>query len=113
GLPATMLAKYFHRSGTNWELDSHVRDMVTFRSMNLAGPWSSIPQIDILLLRNVLIYFDIPMRKKILSCVRRILRQDGYMLMGAAETTLNLDDNFERVQFESCVCYRLRQGATV
>ncbi|HVP63565.1 MAG TPA: protein-glutamate O-methyltransferase CheR [candidate division Zixibacteria bacterium] len=113
GLPAPMLAKYFQRSGTSWELHSALRDMVTLQTMNLAGPWSNIPPIDIVLLRNVLIYFDIPVRKRILSSVRHILRPDGYMLLGAAETTLNLDDNFERVQFENCVCYRLRRSGTV
>ena len=113
GLPAPMLARYFHRSGTNWELQSTMRDMVTFRSMNLAGHWNNIPPIDILLLRNVLIYFDLPVRKRILSWVRHTLRPEGYMLLGAAETTLNLDDNFERVQFDSAVCYRLRQSGTV
>jgi chemotaxis protein methyltransferase CheR len=113
GLPAPMLAKYFQRSGTNWELQSQVRNMVSFRSMNLAGTWNNVPPIDIVLLRNVLIYFDIPVRKRILSGIRRVLRPDGYMLLGAAETTLNLDDNFERVQFENTVYYRLRRSEAV
>jgi chemotaxis protein methyltransferase CheR len=112
GLPAAMLTKYFQRNGTSWELHSHVRQMVTFRSMNLAGVWSGVSGVDILLLRNVLIYFDIPVRKKILTWVQRALRPDGYMLLGAAETTLNLHDSFERVQVENCACYRLRQRAT-
>jgi chemotaxis protein methyltransferase CheR len=43
-----------------------------------------------------------------LGRVRRQLRSDGYMLMGGAETTLNLDDSFERVQYESTAYYRPR-----
>src|SRR6516165_11170097 len=108
-----MLANYFQRNATNWELQKHVREMVTFRMLNLSTPWNSIPPVDILLLRNVLIYFDIPTRKRILAWARRTLRPDGYMLLGAAETTLNVDDNFERVQFGNTVCYRQRQSTNV
>jgi chemotaxis protein methyltransferase CheR len=113
GLPARMLANYFQRNATNWELQRHVREMVTFRMLNLSTPWNSIPPVDILLLRNVLIYFDIPTRKRIFAWARRTLRPDGYMLLGAAETTLNVDDNFERVQFGNTVCYRQRQSTNV
>ena len=59
-------------------------------------------------LRNVLIYFEIDVRKRILAQVRRMLRSDGYLFLGGAETTLNLDTNFERVQFGKYACYRLK-----
>ncbi|HUO61670.1 MAG TPA: protein-glutamate O-methyltransferase CheR [Candidatus Acidoferrales bacterium] len=113
GLPAGMLAKYFQQSGANWKLQRQLREMVSFRWLNLATQWSNMPPVDILLLRNVLIYFDIPTRKRVLASMRRTLRSDGYMLLGSAETTLNIDDNFERVQIENTVCYRLRQSSNV
>jgi chemotaxis protein methyltransferase CheR len=59
-------------------------------------------------LRNVLIYFDVETRRQILARVRRVLRPDGYLFLGAAETTLNIDDHFERVQFQRTAYYRLR-----
>jgi chemotaxis protein methyltransferase CheR len=67
-----------------------------------------IAPADIVFLRNVLIYFDVETRKKILGRVRRLLRPDGYLFLGGAETTLNLDDGFERVQTEKFVCYKLK-----
>ena len=60
-------------------------------------------------LRNVLIYFDVP-RPRPRSCdrVRNVLRPDGYLFLGAAETTLNIHDGFERVPLDRAGCYRMR-----
>jgi chemotaxis protein methyltransferase CheR len=108
GLPARLLVKYFEKVGTDWQIKEQIRRMVEFRSINLIDPWPVLPSLDIILLRNVLIYFDVPTKKQILGKVRRVLRPDGYLFLGGAETTLNLDDAFERVQFDRSCCYRLR-----
>lgn len=108
GLPAHFLTKYFDRVALDWEIKLEVRKMVTFQSMNLAEAWPPMAPFDVILLRNVLIYFDLDTRKQILARVRRVLRPDGYLLLGGAETTLNLDENFERVRFNQMSYYRLR-----
>jgi chemotaxis protein methyltransferase CheR len=108
GLPAQLLAKYFTKQGAQWELNSTVKEMVKFEPINLSQPWAESPPVDIVFLRNVLIYFEVDVRKRILEQVRRILRRDGYLFLGGAETTLNLDSNFERVQFGQYACYRMK-----
>jgi chemotaxis protein methyltransferase CheR len=108
GLPAPLLVKYFQRKGAEWHLKDEVRNFVDFRPLNLVEAWPRMPRIDIVLLRNVLIYFDVPTKKQILSKVRQILRADGYLFLGGAETTINLDDQFERVDFDRAGGYRLR-----
>jgi chemotaxis protein methyltransferase CheR len=108
GLPANLLVRYFLRDGANWAVRPEVRNMVLFQMMNLAEAWKSLPPMDIVLMRNVLIYFNVPIRRQILAWVRRVLRPDGYLLLGSAETTLSLDGNFERVPFEKCAFYRVR-----
>jgi chemotaxis protein methyltransferase CheR len=112
GLPAPLLVKYFERRGVDWEIKEQVRRMVEFRQMNLAGPWPSLPQMDVVFMRNVLIYFDIDTKRAVLDRLRRVLRPDGYLFLGAAETTLNLDDTYERVLFDKATCYRLRKAGT-
>jgi chemotaxis protein methyltransferase CheR len=108
GLPAPLLAKNFVQKGLRWELKPDIRKMVEFRALNLVGPWPTLPPIDILFLRNVLIYFEVETRRKIFEKVRTVLRPDGYLFMGAAETTLGVDDTFERVQCGKTAYYRLR-----
>lgn len=112
GLAAYLLVKYFTREGLHWRIRDDLRRMVEFRQMNLIQPWPAMPAPDLVLLRNILIYFDIPTKKTILSKIRGLMRPDGYLLLGAAETTINLDEAFERVSFDRTCCYRvsLRQG---
>lgn len=98
GLPITMLMKYFRQHGTTWELNEDIRRAVEFRELNLAKPWPYLPRMDLIFLRNVMIYFDVPTKKSILGRVARLLRPDGYLLLGGAETTHNLEDSLQRVE---------------
>jgi chemotaxis protein methyltransferase CheR len=110
GLSAQLLTRYFTQQGLHWQLKPEVRGVVSFRHLNLAEPWGNVvPPADVVFLRNVLIYFDVEMRKAILARVRRVLAPDGYLLLGCAETTLNLDSEFERVPAGNYVCYKIKE----
>lgn len=108
GLPTPLLTKYFVQDELQWKLKLEIRNMVDFRSMNLISSWPLMPIVDVIFLRNVLIYFDVDTKRAILEKARKVLHPKGYMFLGAAETTLNLDDNFERVPFGRTAYYRLR-----
>lgn len=108
GLPAPLLLKYFTKQGMNWQIKEELRQAIEFREMNLCQAWPTMPQMDIVFLRNVLIYFDVETKKAILGRIRRLLRPDGYLFVGSAETTLNLDDSFVPVMHDKTVCYKLR-----
>jgi chemotaxis protein methyltransferase CheR len=109
GLPVALLIKHFRKEGSEWQLKDEVRKMTDFRQLNLIDTWPPLPCMDIVFLRNVLIYFDVPTKKEILAKVRQVLRPDGYLFLGGAETTLNLDEAFERVDLERAGCYRLKK----
>jgi chemotaxis protein methyltransferase CheR len=106
GLPAPLLVKHFTRDGMHWQVSEDLRRMVSAQYMNLAERWPVMPPFDLVLLRNVLIYFDVPTKQEILGKVRRQLRPDGLLLLGGAETTMNLDVNFERVPVGRSTWYR-------
>jgi chemotaxis protein methyltransferase CheR len=107
GLPATLLVKYFQKQGLEWQIQEELRRMIEFRNINLAEAWPPLPPLDLMMLRNVMIYFDVDTKKAILGKIRRLLKPDGYLFLGGAETTLNLDDSFVRVQRGIAGCYRL------
>jgi len=109
GLPASLLVKYFEKRGCDWYLRDDIRNMVDFQIVNLASAWPFLPPMDIVMLRNVLIYFGVETKKDILAKVRRVLRPDGYLFLGGSETTFSIDDSFERVQLERATCYRVRK----
>ena len=108
GLPAALLTKYFDKQGSRWQLKPDIRRMVEFQQSNLAEPWPLLPPMDIVFMRNVLIYFGLETKKSILSKVRGILKPDGYLFLGTSETTLNLDAAFEPISMGKTLCYRLR-----
>lgn len=108
GLPAPYILKYFDRQGINWKLKDDIRRLVDFRPMNLIEPWPPMAPFDVVMLRNVLIYFDVETKKEILKKVRRLLRPNSYFFLGGAESTRNLDDNFARVELDQSSVYRLR-----
>lgn len=110
GLPAPMLVKYFRKDGLDWRLRDDVRGAVEFREVNLTQPLPPLPPQDVVLLRNVLLYFDAPTRRAVLRGVHRVLAPDGLLFLGGGETTITMDDSFEPVTFGRTVAYRPRPG---
>ena len=96
GLPAALLVKYFQRAGLGWQVKGEVRKLVRFSQFDLRNNMGALGAFDLVLCRNVLIYFDLETRKQILMGIRGVLHPGGYFLLGSSETTFNLDDNFVR-----------------
>jgi len=110
GLPAPLLIKYFTKVGVDYQLKPEICSMVQFSELNLIGAWPPFRAFDIVFLRNVLIYFDVETKRTIFGRVKRLLASDGFLFLGAAETTMNIDDGFERLPFERAGCYRRTRG---
>ncbi len=106
GLPAIYLVKFFTKQEDRWIVKEEVRKMIEFRPLNLIGPWMGLPICDLIFIRNVLIYFDVPTKQGILKNVRAQLAPDGYFFLGTAETTLNLDPAFAPVTYGKATAYR-------
>jgi chemotaxis protein methyltransferase CheR len=108
GLPTALLLKYFRRDGLDWIVRDEVRRMVEFRQMNLIEPWPPLLPMDVVFLRNVLIYFDVEAKRSVLASVRRVLRDDGYLFFGATESALLLDDSLVRADVAHSTVFRPR-----
>jgi chemotaxis protein methyltransferase CheR len=91
GLPANFLVRHFRKQGLEWQIEEPIRRMVETRLVNLDLELAGIPPMDIIFMRNVLIYFDMPTKKELLRRVRESLRDDGYFFLGGAETTMGID----------------------
>jgi len=111
GLPASQLVQYFERVGAHWRITQSLRRNVSFRLMNLTAPLPAMQPFDVIFLRNVLIYFDVATKRTVLQNVAKLLRPDGWLFLGAAETTIGIDDNYERVAAGRTSAYRVRTGA--
>jgi chemotaxis protein methyltransferase CheR len=110
GLPATQLVQYFERAGAHWRVIPALRKNVSFKHMSLTAPFPPMQPFDVIFLRNVLIYFDVATKRQVLQNAAKILRPDGWLFLGAAETTIGIDDNYERVAAGRTSAYRVRNA---
>ena len=107
GLPAPLLIKYFSKQGDRWAVKDELRRGIEFRQMNLVEPWPVFPPFDIVMIRNVMIYFDVPTKQAILKKIRACIQPRGSLFLGTAETTMNLDPAWVPVNHGKATAYQL------
>ena len=108
GLSDTMRERYFRREGEDWVLDPAIRRRVELQRLNLIRDWPPLPDMDLVLIRNVLIYFDDGTRETILRHVEDLVRPGGYLMLGTAESLLVGGEGFDQVRIGRTICYRRR-----
>jgi chemotaxis protein methyltransferase CheR len=112
GLSERRLADNFRRSGDRWLLNEKLKKNVNFQYLNLIHAWPTLPKMDIVFIRNVLVYFDHPTKCNLFAKVRKIMKPNGFLFLGGAESALTIDDQFERVFDSGGSCYRLKSEDT-
>lgn len=103
GLPIHLLVKYFRQNGETWQIAPEIRDMVSHRRFNLLDDYAQLGRFDIILCRNVLIYFARAAKNDVLGRLKAALAPDGYLVLGAAETLVGLTDDFKPCPDRRCV----------
>ena len=94
GLPARYVVRYFDHIGEDWIVKPEVRKLCHFRQANLCGP--SLPfsrfndRFDIIMLRNVMLYFSMDTRRTLLSGIHHLLPSDGILFLGSSEQPADL-----------------------
>ena len=96
GMPTPLLVKYFVRDGLHWRVREDASRRIRFQQFDLRQKLTAFGPYDVVFCRNVLIYFDLETKRGILKEIRRTLSPAGYLVLGSAESTLNLDDSFKR-----------------
>jgi chemotaxis protein methyltransferase CheR len=91
GLSGERLARFFRREPRGWRIDQSLRQMVQFRQVNLTGTWPNLRSLDLVLLRNVLIYMSPSTRQNIISRMKRVIDPTGCLMLGSTETASAVD----------------------
>src|SRR5882724_11587885 len=97
GLPIQMLIKYFTRVDEIWQIAPELRARIHFQQLNLLDDLSLLGTFDVVFCRNVLIYFDVPTKSEVLDRLARVVADDGYLVLGGAETVMGLTKGFNVV----------------
>lgn len=107
-MPEGMLEKYFEELQEDYKVKDNIRTLVEFKNLNMFdnNVTALIGNVDIILCRNVLIYFDIEAIKKVASTFYSIVKPDGYLFLGHAETITSLNSGFDTKYTPSIFYYK-------
>ena len=97
GLQIRQLMKHFTQIETRWKAKDHLRAFTRFQQANLLQDQRALGEFDVIFCRNVLIYFDLPTKSRVLGGVAGQLAPDGALYLGAAETALGITDRLEPI----------------
>ena len=94
GLSVDYMLRYFTQEEGDWVLNPEIRELVTFRQDNLVQPASDLGVFDLILCRNVLMYFGTETREVAYRRLASAIASDGLLMLGAAETVLGATRSF-------------------
>ncbi|MBF0118814.1 MAG: protein-glutamate O-methyltransferase CheR [Desulfobacterales bacterium] len=103
GLPKEKTKNYFTQQGTIWILDQSFKKRVTFKKFNLQDDFMPLGLFDLILCRNVIIYFSDKFKKSLFSKLARVLKPKGVLILGASETLRGFSDDFDIQYYKNAV----------
>lgn len=109
GLSKDKLARYFTSQGEFWKISDEIRSLATFRTHNLLDDnYSSLGRFDIILCRNVTIYFKEKDKIQVFQKIGHVLDPDGYLIIGSTESIMGYCPQFESKRYLRSVFYQLK-----
>jgi len=109
GLSAARIKQFFYPDGDGWRIKDELRGMATFRKANLLKSFVGVGKFDIILCRNVAIYFTPEGRRELYNKIAGVLAPDGYLLIGATESLTNDTPLFTPHRYLKSVFYQPKQ----
>ncbi|MFP4361350.1 MAG: CheR family methyltransferase, partial [Alphaproteobacteria bacterium] len=94
GLPVQRLVQGFTREGDDWVVRPEVKRWIRFAPLNLLDLEPGFGRFDIIFCRNVLIYFDMATKRRVVETMAQMLPQDGFFVLGGTETVLGVTNRF-------------------
>ncbi len=102
------ISKYFHQDDNGYKISDKVKENVHFGYFNLLDSDKAIfiNMMDVIFCRNVIIYFDLPVKKKVIEMFHNRLNDFGYLLLGHSESLINISTAFALRHFKNDMVYQ-------
>lgn len=107
GLDNSLKGRYFHENGDQWEVADSIKSLTTFKQLNLLDDFSDIGVFDIILCRNVAIYFDESNKADLFNRLGRQLKNGGYLIIGSTESITYTSSLYKMYRYEDSIYYKL------
>ncbi len=103
GVPGQALQRYFSKcrngAGSRYKVSEDIRNMITFARLNLSTPpFPMQGPFDVIFCRNVMIYFDNDVRRRLLDEMHRLLKPNGFLMVGHSESLSGILSEFKIVE---------------
>ncbi|MDC1067926.1 protein-glutamate O-methyltransferase CheR [Candidatus Kapabacteria bacterium] len=107
-IPPDYMRKYFTKKGSLYTISDKIKKMVEFKKINLYDPISvrKAGRIDIAWCCNVLIYFDIPSKQKVVKSLYEAINSNGYLFIGYSESLHGITNDFKLVHLPKAMAYQ-------
>jgi chemotaxis protein methyltransferase CheR len=102
--------RYFAKQGMTYELSPKIRSMVKFQQFNLVNSFALLGKFDLILCRNVLIYFSDEIKRNVYAKLVNSLHPDGLLSIGSSESPRGVTDALSQALFGKAVLYRPNRG---
>ncbi|MEO8504908.1 MAG: CheR family methyltransferase [Acidobacteriota bacterium] len=108
GVPEAMRERWFSRRAGSYELSPQLQERIVYRELNLVRPPWTLPEraFDLILARNVLIYFRRTMQRRVLASLAEYMAADGFLFLGASETLWQAQGELDVQDLGGVFCYR-------
>ncbi len=105
---AAYLGRFFRPDGQKWRLDDRVKALVSISHLNLfeENRVALLGEVDAIFCRNVIIYFDLAAKKRVIRLLHRQLRPGGYLFLGHSESLLKISSDFKLRHFANDMVYQ-------
>jgi chemotaxis protein methyltransferase CheR len=108
-VPDQYRESYFRQNRAGWMVREDIRAMVLFNELNLAEPFEHLGCFDVIFCRNVIIYFSLDLKKRIVEQFYRMLQPGGVLFMGASENLYNISSTFQ-TRYQEQTIYYVKEG---
>lgn len=112
GLPADYATRFFQQQGRDWQARRELTELIEARELNLIERWTGLPRCDVVMIRNVLIYFSPQVKRDILHRIAtQVLKPGGFLFLGASESPADMDGDYQLVTAGQTRLFMTKHGA--
>ena len=106
GMVDSYQKKYMDEKSGQWHVNDDIKSMVNFSSCNLLEDFEDKGHFDLIICLDVLVYFSVPVKGKLLESFSTLLDPSGILIAGMSEPVIPFNDNFEMVRHDAGIFYR-------
>lgn len=110
GIGNNLIKRHFTEEGSVWAINPDIKKRVTFRKFNLLEPFGLLGMFDLILCRNVAVYFKEEVKQDLFTRFGKVMNMDGYFMLGSSESLMGFNTPFLSKSYSGIGYYQKTTG---